>query len=180
LIKKNFTERNYLTVRPQKTLGNLMDGHKPIDMKALSSNVAEIKVSYIPTGRPGIQITCSKDAYMELKNWFSEDTMALQEQFVVLYLNRANRVLAVYEVSRGGLTGTVADPRLILSTALKLASVGILVAHNHPSGSLKPSMADKQLTEKIKEGGKLLDIQLLDHIILTSDDYYSFADEGCL
>jgi DNA repair protein RadC len=157
-----------------------VDGQKPIDMKALSSNVAEIKISYIPTGRPGTQITCSNDAYLELKNWFSEDTLAIQEQFVVLYLNRANRVLAAYEVSRGGLTGTVADPRLILSTALKLASVGILVAHNHPSGSLKPSQADLQLTEKIKEGGKLLDIQLVDHLILTSEEYYSFADEGHL
>jgi DNA repair protein RadC len=155
-----------------------VDGHKPIHMKALSSNVAEIKVSYIPTGRPGTQITCSNDAYLELRNWFSKDTLALQEQFVVLYLNRANRVLAAYEVSRGGLTGTVADPRLILSTALKLASVGILVSHNHPSGSLKPSHADIQLTEKIKEGGKLLDIQLVDHLILTPDEYYSFADEG--
>ena len=155
-----------------------MDGQKPINMKALSSNVAEINISYIPTGRPGTQITCSNDAYLELKNWFSEDTLALQEQFVVLYLNRANRVLAAYEVSRGGLTGTVADPRLILSTALKLASVGILVAHNHPSGSLKPSQADIQLTEKIKDGGKLLDIQLVDHLILTSEEYYSFADEG--
>jgi DNA repair protein RadC len=155
-----------------------VNGQKPIDMKALSSNVAEIKISYIPTGRPGKQISCSNDAYLELKNWFSEDTLALQEQFVVMYLNRANRVLAAYDVSRGGLTGTVADPRLILSTALKLASVGILVAHNHPSGSLKPSQADLQLTEKIKEGGKLLDIQLVDHLILTSDEYYSFADEG--
>ena len=149
-------------------------------MKSLSSNVAEIKVSYIPTGRPGTQITCSNDAYQELKNWFSEDTLALQEQFVVLYLNRANRVLAAYKVSRGGLTGTVADPRLILSTALKVTAVGMVVAHNHPSGSLKPSQADLQLTDKIKEGGKLLDIQLVDHIILTPYEYYSFADSGDL
>jgi DNA repair protein RadC len=155
-----------------------VDGHKTIKMKALSSNVAEIKVSYIPTGRPGTQITCSNDAYQELKNWFSDDTIALQEQFVVLYLNRANRVLAAYEVSRGGMTGTVADPRLILSTALKVTAVGILVAHNHPSGSLKPSQADIQLTDKIKDAGKLLDIQLVDHLILTPEEYYSFADEG--
>jgi DNA repair protein RadC len=146
-------------------------------MTALTSNIAEIKVSYIPTGRPGTQITCSNDAYMELKNWFSEETLSLQEQFVVLYLNRANCVLAAYEVSRGGMTGTVADPRLILSAALKLTAVGMVVAHNHPSGNLKPSLADIQLTEKIKEGGKLMDIQLIDHIILSHDDYYSFADE---
>ncbi len=149
-------------------------------MKALSSNVAEIKVSYIPTGRPGTQITCSNDAYQELKNWFSEDILALQEQFVVLYLNRANKVLAAYDVSRGGLTGTVADPRLILSTALKVTAVGMVVAHNHPSGSLKPSQADIQLTDKIKDAGKLLDITLLDHVIVTANGYYSFADEGLI
>jgi len=146
-------------------------------MKELTPNVAEIKVSYIPTGRPGPQITSSKDAYHELINWFEEDTLALQEQFVVLYLNRANRVLAAYDASRGGLTGTIADPRLIMSTALKVAAAGLVISHNHPSGSLKPSEADIHLTEKIKGAGKLLDIQLVDHIILSRDDYYSFADE---
>ena len=153
---------------------------KFITMQALTDNVTEIQLSYRPTNRLGPVIASSQDAYEELLKWFPEDTLSLQERFVVLYLNRANRVLAAYEVSRGGLTGTVADPRLILSTALKLASVGILVAHNHPSGSLKPSQADVQLTEKIKDGGKLLDIQLVDHLILRSDEYYSFADSGLL
>lgn len=149
-------------------------------MKQLSSDVAEIKVSYTPTSRPATQIMCSNDAYQELKNWFKEDTIALQEQFVVLYLNRSNRVLAAYEVSRGGLTGTVADPRLILSTALKVTAIGMVVAHNHPSGSLKPSQADIQLTQKIRDAGKLLDIQLVDHLIMTQEQYYSFADEGMI
>jgi len=148
-------------------------------MKALS-NVSEIQISYKPTGRPGREITCSNDAYLELKNWYSEDTLALQEQFVVLYLNRGNQVLAAYEVSRGGMTSTIVDLRLLFSTALKVAAISLLLSHNHPSGRLKPSHADIMLTEKIKEGGKLLDIQLVDHIILTSERYYSFADEGHL
>jgi DNA repair protein RadC len=148
-------------------------------MKALSSNVAEIKISYIPTGRPGTQITCSNDAYLELKNWFSEDTLAIQEQFVVLYLNRTNRVLAAYEVSRGGLTGTIADPRLILSTALKVAATSLVISHNHPSGNLKPSHQDEELTNKIKQAAGWLDINLLDHLILSPDgQYYSMADQG--
>ncbi len=150
-------------------------------MTALTSNVAEIKVSYIPTRRPGTQITCSNDAYLELKNWFTEDSLALQEQFVVLYLNRANRVLAAYEVSRGGLTGTVADPRLILSTALKVAATSIVIAHNHPSGSLKPSHHDEELTKKINQGAGWLDIKLLDHLILSPDgQYFSMADMGLI
>ncbi len=147
-------------------------------MKALTSDVAEIKISYIPTGRPGKQITCSRDAYLELKNWFTDSTICLQETFIVLYLNQSNHVVAVYEVSRGGLTGTVADPRLILSTALKIAAVGIVIAHNHPSGNLTPSQADLQLTDKIKSAAALLDINLLDHIIMTDVSYLSFADDG--
>jgi DNA repair protein RadC len=89
-------------------------------------------------------------------------------------------VLGIYEVSTGGMTGTVADPKLIFAAALKGAACGIILAHNHPSNNLKPSISDEQLTTKIKEGGKLLDIKLLDHLIISSEGYYSFADEGLL
>jgi DNA repair protein RadC len=84
------------------------------------------------------------------------------------------------EVSIGGISGTVADPRLIFIGALKAGASGMIVSHNHPSGNLTPSQADIQLTRKLKEGGNLLEIQLLDHIIMTSESYYSFADEGIL
>jgi DNA repair protein RadC len=101
---------------------------------------------------------------------------------MVMYLNRANRVLGIFPTSVGGITGTVADPQLILSVALKTASTGIILEHNHPSGALKPSQSDIDLTIKIKEGGKLLDIKLLDHLILSPNEkeYYSFADEGMM
>jgi DNA repair protein RadC len=98
-----------------------------------------------------------------------------------MYLNQSNRVLGVYPLSTGGVTGTIADPRLIFSVALKINAAGIILSHNHPSGNLSPSKADKDLTDKIKEGSKLLDVKLLDHIIVTPENtYYSFADEGLL
>lgn len=98
-----------------------------------------------------------------------------------MYLNRANRVIGVYKVSVGGITGTVADPRLILSVALKSAATSIILAHNHPSGNLKPSRADLELTTKIKTAAQLMDITVLDHLIVTSDEgFLSFADEGLM
>ena len=99
-----------------------------------------------------------------------------------MYLNRSNRVLGVYPVSLGGITGTIADIRLILSVALKIVATCIVLAHNHPSGSLKPSRADIELTSKIKEAAKYMHITLMDHLILSpeEDQYLSFADEGFL
>lgn len=136
-------------------------------------------VSYHPDNEHKPTIKSSQDAYNHIKEFFSPDTIALQEQFVAAYLNRANKIIGVYVVSKGGITGTVADPRLILSVALKVAATGIILAHNHPSGNLKPSGADEEITRKIKEGAALFDITLLDHLILTADSkYYSFKDEG--
>ena len=102
------------------------------------------------------------------------------EVFAVLFLNRANKVNHFEIVSTGGITGTVADPRVILRKALEQDAVNIILCHNHPSGSLKPSKADEQLTAKIKEAARFLDIAVLDHIIVSEDGYYSFADEGLL
>ena len=149
-------------------------------MIALTEYVSEIQISYHPTKRKEVVISSSADAYEELKEWFPEDTISLQERFVVLYLNRANKVLGAFLASSGGITGTVADPRLIMSVALKTAAVGIVLAHNHPSGNLKPSRADELITRRIQESGNLLDIQLVDHIILSSNSYLSLADEGLL
>ncbi|WP_299012221.1 DNA repair protein RadC [uncultured Polaribacter sp.] len=102
------------------------------------------------------------------------------EEFWVLFLNNSNKVLSKYQISKGGLTATIVDVRLLFKRALELACVGIIVCHNHPSGKLKPSMADKQVTQKIKEAGVTLDIKLLDHLIITEKAYFSFADEGIL
>jgi DNA repair protein RadC len=102
------------------------------------------------------------------------------EVFAVLFLNRANKINHFEIISEGGITGTVADPRIILRKALEEDAVNIILCHNHPSGSLKPSRADEELTKKIKAAALLLDIAVLDHIIVSEDGYYSFADEGIL
>lgn len=102
------------------------------------------------------------------------------EVFGVLFLNRANKVNHFEIVSRGGITGTVADPRIILKKALEQEAVSLILCHNHPSGNLMPSRADELLTQKIKEAALLLDIRVLDHIIVSDTGYYSFADEGNL
>lgn len=102
------------------------------------------------------------------------------EVFAVLFLNRANKINHFEIISEGGITGTVADPRVILRKALEEDAVNIILCHNHPSGSLKPSRADEQLTAKIKEAARLLDITVIDHIIVSETGYYSFADEGLI
>lgn len=103
-----------------------------------------------------------------------------REAMVALYLNRRNQVLGYATISIGGVTGTVADPKLIIQNALLTNACGLILCHNHPSGNLSPSKADLNLTSKLKKGAEFLDIQILDHLILTETDYYSFADNGDL
>jgi DNA repair protein RadC len=143
------------------------------------TQVAEITISYRPTISHKPLITSSLDAYTTVKDFFDQDTLHLQEQFVVMFMNRANRVIGINKLSFGGITGTVADIRLILGIALKTASTGIILSHNHPSGNLKPSFQDEQLTQKIKQAAELMDIKLLDHLIIgTNNEYISMADDG--
>jgi DNA repair protein RadC len=108
------------------------------------------------------------------------DNVELREEFNILLLNRANHVLGWFQVSVGGTAGTLIDPKLIFSVALKCNASGIILCHNHPSGNLNPSNSDNELTKKLKNGSNLLEIQILDHIILTAESYFSFADEGVL
>jgi DNA repair protein RadC len=103
-----------------------------------------------------------------------------QEVFVVVYLNRANYIMHVETISEGGITGTVVDPRIVMKKALQHDAVSLILCHNHPSGNLQPSQADQSLTQKIKQAALHFDIQLLDHIIVSEEGYYSFADEGAL
>ena len=126
------------------------------------------------------QITKSADAFEVLKKHWNQDTLEFVEEFKVMLLNRANRVLGIIEISSGGISGTVADPKLVFVAALKSAASSIVISHNHPSGALTPSQADINLTRKLKTAGELLDIAVHDHIILTSESYFSFADEGMM
>lgn len=124
-------------------------------------------------------IKSSKDCAEVLRPLF-ERSIDWREEMVLLCLNRANKVIAYYRVSVGGTTGTVCDPKIIFSVALNCLANSIILCHNHPSGNLQPSQADNQITQKIKDAGKLLEITLLDHIIITDESFYSYADEGKL
>lgn len=142
--------------------------------------VAEIEVSYKPNNKHKPVIKRSQDAYDVFRGFFSGDTISLQESFAAMYLNRANKVIGVFMASKGGMTGTIADPRLILAVALKTAACSVMLCHNHPSGNLKPSRQDEELTTKIKEAGRYMDIKVIDHLILAEESFYSFADEGMM
>ena len=142
--------------------------------------VSEIQVSYFPQLVGNYHIENSRTSFELMLNEWSNDTLDMQEEVKVLLLNRNNKVLGVYALAKGGLTSCIVDVRLILSVALKTLATGIILIHNHPSGNLKPSKADIQLTDQLKSACTLLEIVLLDHLIITRADYYSFADEGIL
>ncbi len=146
------------------------------------TNVSEIELIYRSkvkaSERP--RVRDSKEAYTLLMFHWDLDKIELLEEFKVIFLNQANKVLGIFNVSSGGITGTVADPRLIFSAALKASACNIMLAHSHPSGNLKPSRADEELTQKLKNAGQFLDIRVIDHLIVTKDQYFSFADEGLI
>ena len=122
-------------------------------------------------------IKSSQEAFAQLSDVLRD---LPHEEFWILQLNRANHVIGRSQISRGGITGTVADVRIIFRNALEKGACSIILAHNHPSGNLRPSRADEDLTRKMSEAGKLIDIPVLDHLILTDHGYFSFADEGLL
>jgi DNA repair protein RadC len=143
--------------------------------------IAEIEVSYIPKHKPYTgSVNTTADMAAFLKSIYRTSAFQLFESFYCVYINRANRVLGVAEISKGGITGTVADPRLILGIALKAGATSIVLSHNHPSGNLKPSKADEVMTQKIKQAAAFMDIVILDHIILSIEGFFSFAEEGLL
>ena len=124
-----------------------------------------------------IKIGSSKDAFELLQPTMGE---LPHEEFWIVYLNNSNKVLHTAQLSKGGITGTLVDVRLVMKQALELGAVALILAHNHPSGGLKPSSADKQLTQKLKNAAIALDIKILDHLIITQKDYFSFADQSIL
>ena len=149
----------------------------------MKSQVNEIKVSYkeritAPFWR---KINSSKDAAELLFEHWDKSTIGLHESFKIVLLNNNNKVKGIYQISQGGITGTLVDIRILFAVILKTLSVAIILTHNHPSGTLKASEADKQITQKIKNAAQLLDIKVLDHILIVPNgDYYSFADNGLL
>jgi DNA repair protein RadC len=140
--------------------------------------VREAKVTWTPSKVKQSALPVVNDAVsaVQVVRNFYDDVINVQERFAVILLNQANRVLGVRIVSTGGVSGTVADPKIIFHTALLSLASAIIIVHNHPSGNLKPSESDKLLTKKIADGATMLEIRLLDHLIITEDGFYSFAD----
>ena len=142
--------------------------------------VGEVELSYKPKFKSLHQVTCSEDAYRYLLPTYKEGTICYKEYFKVLFLNQAKQVLGYTLISEGGITETSVDVRVILQAALLTNSVAIILAHNHPSGNLKPSRQDMEITKQVRDAAQFMRIKVLDHIILTDTKYYSFADEGIL
>ena len=144
------------------------------------SQVSEIQVSYTPNLLVDMSIKNSKKSFELILNEWELETLQMQEEVKIILLNRSNKVLGIYSLAKGGLTSCIVDVRIILSIALKTLATGIILVHNHPSGNLKPSKADLDITKKLKQSCDLLDISFLDHLIITKDNYFSFADEGLI
>lgn len=145
-----------------------------------SRTVAEVELVYKAKvkakDRP--KITSSEDAYALIKMQWHDGKLDLVEESKVLFLDRGNKVIAYLALSTGGITSNIVDPRLVYAAALKVHACGIILAHNHPSGNKTPSASDKEITTTLKRAGELLAIRFLDHLIITRDGYFSFADEG--
>jgi len=147
----------------------------------MNNTISEIEIKYIPTPKgERTKVFNSQNAYYELlKNW-NKDTIELYEEFKIMLLNRANEILGIHTLSKGGMTACVVDLKLLFAVAIKSASSNIILVHNHPSGSLRPSEADRRLYEKVKKASEYLDIQVLDNMIITKNDFYSFADRDLM
>jgi DNA repair protein RadC len=141
--------------------------------------VGELTVTYKRTELPRTTIKSSRDCYEYFKPYF-EECMDDHEEFKVLHLSQSNGVVNVDHHSVGGVTGTIADVHTILRNAILIKTKAIIICHNHPSGNLKPSQSDIQLSRQVKDGCKILGLSLLDSLIVTREGYYSFADEGLL
>jgi DNA repair protein RadC len=152
-------------------------------MKQQTTSISEVKLIYRTKIKASerLKIKCSKDAFDIIMETWDKDSIEHTEEFKILLMNRSNSVLGIFPVSKGGLSGTVTDVRLIYQAAIKANASGILLVHNHPSGNLNPSESDSKITKKIQDAGNLMDIQLLDHLIITPEgEYFSFADSGIL
>jgi DNA repair protein RadC len=151
-------------------------------IKKAPNPISEIKLTYRSKvkakDRP--KVSCSDDAYQLFRENWDDCTINLYEEFKILLLDTSNRCLGIVPISKGGITGTVVDIRLIFACALKAKASAIVLGHNHPSDGTDPSQADKGITQKMEVAGTLLDIPIIDHIILTDESYYSFSDDGLI
>lgn len=148
-------------------------------MKPIENTLPRFEIKSVQSDFPSVRISNTSTAADFIRQFYGDDIFIFESAFILL-LNNSNNTIGFAKISQGGITGTVVDARLVAHYAVNSLATSVILAHNHPSGNLNPSETDKQLTNKIKEGLKLLDISLLDHIILTGASYTSFADSGLL
>ena len=146
------------------------------------TRVTEVELIYKTKVKPSdrLKIASSADCYKIFFEHWDSNRIEFVEQFKIMLLNKANKVLGIYETSTGSVSSCTVDPKQIFCAAIKAHACSIILCHNHPSGNLVPSEADRGITRKLKEAGEFLDLKVLDHIILSTEGYYSFADEGLL
>lgn len=148
-------------------------------MKTYKTNLNELTLKRNPTDFKRVKIRSSQDSAEYIRNFYSDD-LTIFESFFLLLLNHQNNTIGYAKISQGGICGTVVDVRIVCKYAIESLSTRVILCHNHPGGSLQPSGADKAITSKIKQALTLFDVEVLDHIILTENSYFSFADEGIL
>ena len=142
--------------------------------------IPQVKLTYVGEPIPATKIIGSLESARIFRESYEEGEIEYTEHFKVLYLNRANKILGLHEVSKGGTSACIVDVKVIFTGALLANASSIIVCHNHPSGNLCPSIQDDQLTKKLVDAGKLLDLKVLDSLIVTKDSYYSYVDHGRL
>jgi DNA repair protein RadC len=180
LCKRIFASANHnLSALGKLSIKQLMEFNGIGEAKAISI-IAALELGRRRRGEEALEkkkITSSKSAFELMQPIIGE---LEHEEFWIIYMNNSNKVLQKNQLSKGGITGTLVDVRLVLKNALEVGAVGLILAHNHPSGTLKPSEADKQITQKLKLAAQSLDIKVLDHLIITEKAYFSFADDSLL
>tara|TARA_R110001583_G_scaffold178502_3_gene334467 strand:- start:2306 stop:2752 length:447 start_codon:yes stop_codon:yes gene_type:complete len=146
----------------------------------MKNTISEISIKYNPVklDNGNVKIKSSNDAFSVFLKCWNPDVIELQEEFKVMLLNNSNEVLGIYEMTKGGMTSTLIDIKLLFAVVLKSCATAIITVHNHPSGKLKPSESDKVIFRKIRESAKILDINYLDNLIITKEGKYSFMDEN--
>lgn len=144
--------------------------------------MSEVTIAYRPKFKASLrpQVTTAEHAYQIFMSQWDRDTIELLEEFKIMLLNRHNKVLGIASISTGGLDKTVVDPKVVFAIALKAKASSIILCHNHPSGNINASLVDSQITIKLKQGSKILDIIVSDHLIITKEGYYSYANEGLM
>lgn len=148
-------------------------------MENYNVSTPEYRLTKVDTGFKRVKITSAKDASEYIRQFYHED-IEVYESFFILLLDRSNSTIGYAKISQGGISGTVVDSMIVAKYCVDSLASGVILAHNHPSGSTQPSEADKSITKQLREGLKLLNVSVLDHVILTKENYYSFQDNGLL